>query len=263
MMRTSAQATASGDDANPVIRLWDLRSSTTMPLGTLRGHSQGLLSVSWCPDDPSLLASCGRDNRTLVWDLFSTEAVYELPAAASADPAPASPKFGQGGASGGRAESPLCFSLKEDAAGNADAAKIIDEGLAELGRRSFLEEDAGPAMPTPQKSSRLGLRPRPSSNRRRFGGSPGFGGDAQAAFGGAAPTGFGTAAAGRRYQVAWAPSTPAALARAGTRPLEIRQNFAEMFRSTPAPPLQRKRISTFGYRTGARDVLVRPVGADP
>ena len=29
-------ATASGSDANPVVRLWDLRSSTTMPLGTLR-----------------------------------------------------------------------------------------------------------------------------------------------------------------------------------------------------------------------------------
>jgi len=55
--------TAMGDDQNPVIRMWDLRSSTTMPLATLSGHSQGVLSVSWCPNDPALLMSCGRDNR--------------------------------------------------------------------------------------------------------------------------------------------------------------------------------------------------------
>ena len=72
-------ATASGDDGNPVVRLWDLRSSTTMPLGTLRGHTQGILSIDWCPDDTALLASCARDNKTLLWDLSTQQAVYELP----------------------------------------------------------------------------------------------------------------------------------------------------------------------------------------
>lgn len=71
-------ATASGDDA-AIIRLWDLRSSTTMPLGTLRGHAQGVLSMSWCPTDTSLLVSCGRDNKTFVWDFFDMNQVYELP----------------------------------------------------------------------------------------------------------------------------------------------------------------------------------------
>lgn len=71
--------TASGDDKNPVLKLWDLRSSTSLPLATLSGHSEGILSVSWCPSDTSLLMSCGKDNRTILWDLFNLQAVYELP----------------------------------------------------------------------------------------------------------------------------------------------------------------------------------------
>jgi protein transport protein SEC31 len=71
--------TASGDDKNPVLKLWDLRSSTSLPLATLQGHSEGILSVSWCPSDPTLLLSCGKDNRTIVWDLFQLQPVYELP----------------------------------------------------------------------------------------------------------------------------------------------------------------------------------------
>jgi protein transport protein SEC31 len=49
--------TALNDDRNPVIKLWDLRSSTSMPLATLTGHSQGILSMSWCPHDEHLLLS--------------------------------------------------------------------------------------------------------------------------------------------------------------------------------------------------------------
>ncbi|RYG68084.1 hypothetical protein EON64_05940, partial [archaeon] len=71
--------TASGDDRHPVIKLWDLRSSTSLPLATLQGHTEGVLSVSWCPSDTSLLLSCGKDNRTILWDLFHLQPVYELP----------------------------------------------------------------------------------------------------------------------------------------------------------------------------------------
>ena len=49
--------TASQDDRNPFIKLWDLRSSTSMPLATLQGHEGGILSVSWCPHDEHLLLS--------------------------------------------------------------------------------------------------------------------------------------------------------------------------------------------------------------
>jgi protein transport protein SEC31 len=71
--------TASGDDKNPVLKLWDLRSSTSLPLATLQGHTEGILSISWCPVDTSLLLSCGKDNRTIMWDLFTLQPVYELP----------------------------------------------------------------------------------------------------------------------------------------------------------------------------------------
>lgn len=49
--------TASADDRNPLLKLWDLRASTTMPLATLSGHSQGILSLAWCPHDDTLLIS--------------------------------------------------------------------------------------------------------------------------------------------------------------------------------------------------------------
>jgi hypothetical protein len=48
-------------------------------LATLQGHTEGILSISWCPTDTSLLLSCGKDNRTLIWDLFQLQPVYELP----------------------------------------------------------------------------------------------------------------------------------------------------------------------------------------
>ena len=71
--------TASGDDKQPVIKLWDLRSSASLPLATLSGHTEGILSISWCPNDPTLLLSCGKDNKTMMWDLMHLQCVYELP----------------------------------------------------------------------------------------------------------------------------------------------------------------------------------------
>lgn len=71
--------TASNDDRNPLIKLWDLRSSTTMPLATLTGHSQGILSMSWCPHDEHLLLSTGKDNRTILWDLYTMAPIGEIP----------------------------------------------------------------------------------------------------------------------------------------------------------------------------------------
>jgi protein transport protein SEC31 len=77
--------TASGDDKNPVIKLWDLRSSTSLPLATLQGHKEGILSVSWCPTDASLLLSCAKDNRTILWDLFQLQPVYDLPSRSTSE----------------------------------------------------------------------------------------------------------------------------------------------------------------------------------
>jgi len=71
--------TASSDDRSPVLKLWDLRASMSMPLATLEGHAQGILSLAWCPHDMSLLLSCGKDNRTLLWDVNTLKPIADIP----------------------------------------------------------------------------------------------------------------------------------------------------------------------------------------
>ncbi|KAI2620216.1 hypothetical protein GGS26DRAFT_571567 [Hypomontagnella submonticulosa] len=70
--------TATPDDTTPVILLWDLRNSNA-PERTLQGHEQGVLSVSWCQQDGDILISCGKDNRTLVWNPQNGERYGEFP----------------------------------------------------------------------------------------------------------------------------------------------------------------------------------------
>lgn len=73
---------SSEDDHTPVIQLWDLRYATS-PLKVLENHQRGILSIAWCPQDPDLLLSCGKDNRILCWNPNSNvqngEVIYELP----------------------------------------------------------------------------------------------------------------------------------------------------------------------------------------
>lgn len=54
-------------EQEPVILVWDLRNSNA-PEKVLRGHESGVLSLSWCPQDNDLLLSCGKDNRTILWN---------------------------------------------------------------------------------------------------------------------------------------------------------------------------------------------------
>lgn len=70
--------TATPDDSSPVILLWDLRNSNA-PERTLQGHDQGVLSLSWCQQDSDLLLSCGKDNRTLLWNPQTGERLGEFP----------------------------------------------------------------------------------------------------------------------------------------------------------------------------------------
>jgi protein transport protein SEC31 len=70
--------TATPDDMTPVILLWDLRNSNA-PERTLQGHEQGVLSLSWCDQDSDLLISCGKDNRTLLWNPQTGERYGEFP----------------------------------------------------------------------------------------------------------------------------------------------------------------------------------------
>ncbi|KAG8701025.1 protein transport protein S31, partial [Ceratobasidium sp. 423] len=70
--------TASEDDSQPVIMLWDLRNARA-PEKILTGHEGGILNILWCPQDPEMLLSCGKDNRTMVWNPNSGEIVGQLP----------------------------------------------------------------------------------------------------------------------------------------------------------------------------------------
>ena len=60
-------ATATPNDQEPLIFLWSLRNSSA-PERTLKGHELGVLGLSWCVQDPDLLLSCGKDNRTICWN---------------------------------------------------------------------------------------------------------------------------------------------------------------------------------------------------
>lgn len=60
-------ATATPNDQEALINLWSLRNSAA-PERTLKGHELGVLGLSWCIQDPELLLSCGKDNRTICWN---------------------------------------------------------------------------------------------------------------------------------------------------------------------------------------------------
>jgi len=65
-------------EQEPVILVWDLRNSNA-PEKILRGHDSGVLSVSWCPQDHDLLLSCGKDNRTILWNPQTGQAYGDYP----------------------------------------------------------------------------------------------------------------------------------------------------------------------------------------
>lgn len=73
------------EDRYPVIQMWDLRFATS-PMKVFEGHSRGVLSLAWCPQDSDLLMSCGKDNRILCWNpntqAQNGEIIYELPTTA-------------------------------------------------------------------------------------------------------------------------------------------------------------------------------------
>lgn len=61
-----------------MIKLWDLRSSTSCPLAELTGHSKGILDLVWNSDDCSFVLSTGRDNRILLWDIDQRAILRDL-----------------------------------------------------------------------------------------------------------------------------------------------------------------------------------------
>ncbi|KAF3480522.1 uncharacterized protein GIQ15_05869 [Arthroderma uncinatum] len=65
-------------ESDPVILVWDLRNANA-PERTLKGHESGVLSLSWCEQDPRLLLSSGEDNRNICWNTQTGEAYGEFP----------------------------------------------------------------------------------------------------------------------------------------------------------------------------------------
>ena len=47
----------------------------------MRGHDKGILSLEFCPSDPDLVLSSGKDGRTLTWSLSSAALGHEGPVA--------------------------------------------------------------------------------------------------------------------------------------------------------------------------------------
>ncbi|KAJ5226023.1 hypothetical protein N7468_007248 [Penicillium chermesinum] len=65
-------------DSDPMIYVWDLRNSHA-PERTLSGHESGVLSLSWCDQDPDLMLSSGKDNRNICWNPQTGQAYGEFP----------------------------------------------------------------------------------------------------------------------------------------------------------------------------------------
>lgn len=61
-----------------MLKLWDLRSSTSCPLAELTGHTKGILDLVWNKDDSSFVVSTGRDNKVLLWDVPSRSVLGDL-----------------------------------------------------------------------------------------------------------------------------------------------------------------------------------------
>ena len=77
---------SSEDDHTPFLQLWDLRFATS-PVQSMEQHSKGILAMAWCPRDPNILLSCGKDNQLICWNPNAAqnggEIVYQVSLALS------------------------------------------------------------------------------------------------------------------------------------------------------------------------------------
>ena len=174
--------TACDDDSRPVLRIWDLRSSTTTPLTELIGHTKGVLSVDWCAEDSNLLASCGKDSHTYIWDLQQGRVIGEIP-------------YSQGAGNNNNSSSYAAAKVQQEVTSAPPSASslfgapppsmfggVASNATSVFGSNSFAGSDAGAA----------GV----------------FGGGTLAGVGGMG----GSAGAGRRYSVRWSKKVRASLA---------------------------------------------------
>ncbi|RHY07869.1 hypothetical protein DYB25_008254 [Aphanomyces astaci] len=79
---------------SPLVHIWDLRASNSVPLVELHGHhGGGIVSAAWCPHGSGLLVTSGTDGRTLVWDLQTRQVIQEVPTSEPAAHLTFSPQY--------------------------------------------------------------------------------------------------------------------------------------------------------------------------
>lgn len=61
----------------PVTEIWDLRQSMTPKLKLEGVHSGSILSLDWCPNDPSVLMTVGEDARMASWNPLTGALLHE------------------------------------------------------------------------------------------------------------------------------------------------------------------------------------------
>lgn len=226
-------ATGANDDSRPVVRIWDLRTSTTVPLTEFMGHTKGILSIDWCPHDPNLLISAGKDQHTYIWDIRNGKVIGEAPASTG----------GQG---------------------------IVTAPGATGQRLGGLSSTSAPATASASDGSAANVfgTPAPANASSVFGAppNPAFGAETAASlFGSTLGTSVGggiAGSSGRRYELKWSKHLPAVFAACSLdRTVTIHSVSAVSHTQTP-------KISLPGY-SGTPELtfncapkwLKRPIGA--
>lgn len=69
--------TASGDDWDPSMYMWDLRNASRPIRSFSNAHRMGILCVDWCSHDPDLLLSTGKDGVCFLWNPQTGELLGE------------------------------------------------------------------------------------------------------------------------------------------------------------------------------------------
>ena len=74
----TTQLAVAKDHATNNLQLWDLRKSLA-PIQLMKGHTAGILDLSWSAYDPNLLLSGGKDGKTICWNPNQGEIITEFP----------------------------------------------------------------------------------------------------------------------------------------------------------------------------------------
>uniref|UniRef100_A0A914WG24 Uncharacterized protein n=1 Tax=Plectus sambesii TaxID=2011161 RepID=A0A914WG24_9BILA len=69
---------SSEDDNYPVVQKWDVRFATT-PVQHMQFHQRGIVAMDWCPADPDLLVTGGKDHKLFLVNPNTGQFLAEIP----------------------------------------------------------------------------------------------------------------------------------------------------------------------------------------